>query len=105
MKSIIATALIAASFTANAACYGSANVYSCTDLSGNTYNVQRYGNTTNVQGYNPNTGNSWSQQSHQYGNITNTYGNSSNGNSWSKTDTPYGSYGTNSNGQPFFYAR
>ena len=106
MKRIITAAVLTlTAVTSNAACYGSANVYSCSDLSGNTYNVQRYGNTTSVQGYNPNTGNSWSQQSYQYGNQTHTYGNASNGNSWSRTDTPYGSYGTNSNGQPFYYGR
>lgn len=106
MKRIITAAVLTlTAVTSNAACYGGANVYSCSDLSGNTYNVQRYGNTTSVQGYNSNTGNSWSQQSYQYGNQTHTYGNASNGNSWSRTDTPYGSYGTNRNGQPFYYGR
>jgi hypothetical protein len=87
-------------------CTGSGNFYSCYDArSGNSYNVQKYGNSTSVQGYNPGTGNSWSQQSYNYGNTTNTYGTASNGSSWNQTTTPYGTYGTDSRGNSFYAPR
>jgi hypothetical protein len=106
MKAIIATIALTLTTSASAACFGSANYYNCFDAqSGNNYSVSKFGNTTSVYGYNSNTGSTWSQNSYQFGNTTNTYGYSSNGQSWSKTDTPYGSYGTNSNGQPFYYGR
>ncbi len=85
MKALITTILaLVASTQASATCYGSANSYSCNDLSGNSYNVQKYGNTTNMQGYNAGTGSSWSQNSQTYGNTTHIQGNS-NGNSWNQT--------------------
>lgn len=69
---------------AQAACFGSQAMSTCTDDSGNTYNVQRYGNTTQVQGSNPYTGNMWNQTNQTYGNTTYQTGNSSNGNSWNQ---------------------
>ena len=87
-------------------CTGSANFYNCYDVrSGNSYSVQKYGNSTSMQGYNSGTGNSWSQQSYNYGNTTNTYGTASNGSSWNQTTTPYGTYGTDSRGNSFYAPR
>ena len=85
MKStlFLAIAVASASF-ANATCFGSANMYTCNDASGNSYNVQKYGNTTNVQGYNSGTGSSWNQTSNTMGNTTFING-STNGNSWNQT--------------------
>ncbi|SDX99259.1 hypothetical protein [Roseicitreum antarcticum] len=107
MKSLMiaAFALAALTGTASASCYGTSNVYTCTDSSGNTYNVNRYGGSTSVQGYNSSTGSTWSQNSHSYGNTTNTYGQAANGNSWNSTTNRYGSgsstYGTDSRGRSF----
>jgi hypothetical protein len=96
--------LLALSVSAHATCFGSGSFQTCTDDSGNTYNVQRYGNTTSVQGTNAQTGSTWSQQSHTYGNTTQTYGNS-NGRSWNETTTTSpgvtNSSGTDSHGRPF----
>lgn len=76
-------ALFAVGF-ASATCVGSGAFTTCTDTSGNSYNVQRYGNTTNMQGYNAGTGSNWTQNSQTYGNITQIQGNT-NGNSWNQT--------------------
>ncbi len=98
--------LLSASLSVKANCFGSANVYTCTDTaSGNTYNVQKFGNSTYMQGYNSNNGTSWNQNSHTYGNTTNIYGNASNGQNWNQTITPYGSYGTDSRGNSFYKPR
>ncbi|MNK90267.1 hypothetical protein D3C87_1103110 [compost metagenome] len=91
---------------AHAACFGTQAMSTCTDDSGNTYNVQRYGNTTHVQGSNPYTGNTWNQTSQTYGSSTYQTGNSSNGNSWNQTIqsmpgmTTYS--GTDSSGNSFY---
>jgi hypothetical protein len=69
----------------SANCIGSGSFYTCNDASGNSYTVQRYGNTTSVQGYNSQTGSTWSQDSHSYGNTTQTYGRSATGDSWNST--------------------
>lgn len=107
MKTIVASlALMLASALSHAACYGSGSSYHCTDASGNSYNVQKYGNTTQVQGSNSSTGSTWNQTSQTYGNTTQIQGNS-NGRSWNETIqaspgmTTYS--GTNSNGQ--FYQK
>jgi hypothetical protein len=76
-------ALLAVGF-AGATCVGSGALTTCTDASGNSYNVQRYGNTTNMQGYNAGTGSNWTQNSQTYGNTTQIQGNT-NGNSWNQT--------------------
>ena len=81
---LVATLLFFAAEFANATCVGSGAFTTCTDASGNSYNVQRHGNTTNMQGYNAGTGSSWTQNSQTYGNTTYIQGNS-NGNSWNQT--------------------
>lgn len=87
MKRACLAALVALAMCggANAACFGTQAMSTCTDDSGNTYNVQRYGNTTQVQGSNPSTGSTWNQTSQTYGNTTYQSGNASNGNTWNQT--------------------
>jgi hypothetical protein len=58
----------------NAACYGTKNVYSCSDNSGNKYNVQKFGNSTTMRGSNTRTGSQWNQRSTSFGNTTRTTG-------------------------------
>jgi hypothetical protein len=85
MKKALFIAISAfAAVTANANCYGTGTFRTCTDVSGNSYNVQRYGNTTNMQGYNAQTGSTWTQNSQTYANTTQIQGNT-NGNSWNQT--------------------
>ncbi|WP_211282968.1 hypothetical protein [Pantoea rwandensis] len=105
MKRIV-IALMFLPITTWAACFGSDAYQTCTDDSGNTYQVQRYGNTTNVHGYNSSTGNSWNQNTTNYGNQTVTNGTAANGQSWNSTTTNLGNRnyivnGTNSNGESF----
>lgn len=101
---LAATLLLSASTISNAACYGTANNYTCNDPSGNTYSVQKYGGMTNMQGYNASTGSNWSQNSQTYGGTTQIQG-QSNGRPWNETIqtmpgmTTYS--GSNINGQPF----
>ena len=90
MKSLLVAAALAAPMLAGASCFGTGNFQSCTDASGNSYSVQRYGNTTYTQGYNGSTGNSWNQTSSTYGNTTYHNGVAGNGNSWSGTSSTYG---------------
>lgn len=59
----LAVATVFATPSAQAVCYGSSNMYTCSDSSGNSYNVNRFGTTTTVNGYNAQTGSSWSQTS------------------------------------------
>lgn len=93
-------------FEANATCVGTGAFQSCTDASGNSYSVQRYGNTTTMQGYNSNTGSNWSQNSQTVGNTTYHNG-QTNGNSWNMTQQNFGNVqtynGVNAAGQPFSY--
>lgn len=84
MKSIVAVVIALSVAAAEASCFGSSNFYTCTDTSGNTYNVQKFGGMTNMQGYNASTGSSWSQNSQTFGNITHIQG-STNGNVWNQT--------------------
>lgn len=105
MKKYIAVAAIfAATFTvsAHATCYGSGNYRTCTDSSGNNYQVQQYGNQTQVYGSNPSTGSSWNQHSTTVGNTTFHSGTAANGSSWNGTTSTYGGMttyqGTDSNG-------
>lgn len=88
--------LIALSPAAFAGCYGTGTFKTCTDNSGNTYNVQRFGNTTNVQGFNAGNGSSWNQHSTTIGNTTFHNGTSANGNSWNGTSQQIGNTVINS---------
>lgn len=105
MKKIICTLLLSIPLFSHAACYGTGAFRSCTDDSGNSYTVQRYGNTTQVQGYNANTGSTWNQSSSTYGNTTQTYGTAVNGQNWNSTTivSPgmVNQSGTDSNGRSF----
>lgn len=100
-----AAALVAMSISANAACVGSGAFQTCTDASGNTYNIQRYGNTTNVQGYNAQNGSNWSQSSTTYGSTTQTHGTAANGSPWNSTTIANPGmtqqFGTDSQGRSF----
>lgn len=103
---VMGLAALFISTAASAACVGSGSLYTCNDMSGNQYNVQKYGNMTHVRGYNAQTGSDWNQTSNTYGNTTVTQGTAANGNSWNSTETNLGGgtriiNGTDSNGQPF----
>lgn len=89
-KAALTTLALLAGIAANAACYGSGAFQTCTDNSGNTYNVQRYGNTTEVQGSNASTGSNWSQQTQTYGNTTYHQGIAGNGQGWNGTSQTIG---------------
>ena len=103
MRLIVAVAALAVfSGPVSAACVGTAQFKSCTDISGNSYSVSNFGNSTVVNGRNSQTGSSWSQQSNRVGNNTYTYGRAANGQSWNSTSTPYGTYGTDSDGDSFY---
>ncbi len=104
MKYFLAIALVFGASQSMAECFGSDSFQTCYDGSGNSYTVNRYGNTTSTNGYNAQTGSTWSQQSHTYGNITQHNG-ASNGNSWNMTQTQNGFgqtfSGTDSGGNSF----
>jgi hypothetical protein len=91
-----AIGLVALSPAAFAGCFGTGSFKTCTDNSGNSYNVQRYGNTTNVQGFNSGTGSSWNQRSTTIGNTTFHNGTSASGNSWNGTTQRIGNTVINS---------
>ena len=106
MKAVAIAALFLAAASAHATCTGSSSIYSCTDSSGNTYNVNRIGQSTYVQGHNSQTGSSWSQQTQRIGNSSFTTGRDADGNSWSANTirTPGGgsmTYGSDRNGRSF----
>ena len=103
-KLIVALSLVSVAGFANAACVGSDSFYTCNDQSGNRYSIQKFGNMTTLKGSNFRTGSNWSANSTDFGNMTVTRG-VTNGKSWNKTDTPYRSYGTDSNGRYFNYNR
>ena len=65
-------------------CVGTANFYTCNDLSGNSYSVNKFGNQTYMNGFNSNTGSQWSQNSSTFGNTTIING-SANGRQWNET--------------------
>lgn len=109
MKKLLSTAalsLLLISGLSSAACIGTNALSTCTDSSGNTYNVQRIGGTTNVQGSNSGTGSTWSQTSTTYGNTTLHNGVSSDGNSWNGTTHKIGNSrinsGTDSRGNSYY---
>lgn len=93
------------SSAAQAACYGSPGYRTCTDNSGNSYSVQRFGGSTYMRGSNPSTGSNWSQQSHTFGNTTTVHGSDSSGRSWNNTiQTSPGmvrQYGRDASGRSF----
>ena len=99
---LVAAISLALPAVANATCVGTGTFKTCTDSSGNNYTVSHFGTTTMVNGNNPNTGNSWSQQSYRFGNTTQKYGRDAQGKSWNQTSTPQGSYGTDSDGNSFY---
>lgn len=102
---MLASAVLLASASAQAACFGSSTFSTCSDNNGNNYTVQRYGNSTIMNGYNPNTGSSWSQNSQTFGNSTYTNGFDADGNSWNMRQQRIGNStyysGTDSDGNSF----
>jgi hypothetical protein len=90
----------------SAACVGSNAFSTCTDDSGNSYSVQRFGNQTFMNGYNAGTGSNWSEHSTTMGNTTYLNGQAGNGNSWNETEQHIGNMeirsGTDSNGNSFY---
>lgn len=105
MKYLPTIALLLLGTQSFAGCIGTESFQTCTDNSGNSYTVNRLGDSTYTDGYNAQTGSSWSQQSHTYGNTTQHTG-VTNGNSWNMTQTQngYGQTfsGTDSQGQSFY---
>jgi|TARA_R100001143_G_scaffold25537_1_gene25789 hypothetical protein len=100
-RTLAIVALSLAAQSAVAGCFGTGSFKSCTDDSGNTYNVQKFGNTTHLDGYSTD-GSHWSQNSNTVGNTTYHDGYSADGDSWNGTttrigDTLYNS-GTDSDG-------
>ena len=91
---------------ASAACFGSAAYSTCTDDSGNSYSIQRFGNQTFMNGSNAAAGSNWSEHSMTLGNTTYIDGKAANGNSWNETEQHLGNTetysGTDSNGNSFF---
>ncbi|MBS0452304.1 MAG: hypothetical protein JSS14_13430 [Proteobacteria bacterium] len=89
---------------AHAGCFGSEAFKTCTDDSGNTYNVRRFGNTTNVQGTSLD-GHNWNQSSQRIGNSTFTNGTAADGSTWNSTAQRVGNTtfinGTDSRGNAF----
>lgn len=106
LRQLICVAASVLSCTAaNATCYGSGSFQTCSDNSGNNYNVQRYGSTTQVQGTNAQTGSSWNQTTQTMGNTTYHQGTAANGASWSGTSQHMGGttfhQGTDSRGHSY----
>jgi hypothetical protein len=91
---------------ASAACFGSDEFSTCTDDSGNTYDIQRFGNQTDMNGSNAGTGSNWSEHSMTLGDTTYIDGQAANGNSWNETEQHIGNTeiysGTDSNGNSFY---
>lgn len=108
MKKFITPLAITVSLFSSAAfaqCIGSDSYQTCTDQSGNTYNVSRSGNQTTVNGTAAN-GNTWNQTSTKMGNQTYTNGMAVDGSTWNSTTTSYGNgnysvSGTDSDGNYF----
>lgn len=107
MKAAVLTACLF-TLTAGAAkaeCFGSENFSTCTDPSGNTYSVSRFGNMTSMTGRNAN-GSTWSQQTQDLGSSSYTSGRAADGSSWNSNRTNFGSggsmtTGTDSDGNSF----
>lgn len=92
------------STAASAMCVGTSSFQNCTDTSGNSYTVNRFGNNTMVQGHNSRTGSNWSQNSTTFGNTTMHQG-QTNGQSWNMNQYNMGNtqlyQGTDSRGRSF----
>lgn len=106
MKLSLLIALLTTVLSAYAGCFGSGGIYTCTDSSGNVYNVNRFGGSTYMTGSNPRTGSNWSQTSHDLGNVTITNGTSAQNRPWNATTIDMGggftsTTGTDSRGRPF----
>ena len=105
MKTLfLAAALLAASFSSHADCFGTDIYRTCYDSrSGNSYTVNQIGNTTYVNGHNGRTGSDWSQTSQTVGNTTYHNGISADGRSWNGTSQRVGNTiydsGVNSRGE------
>lgn len=86
MKKLILFLIISATTlttNANSNCFGSENLYTCTDpKTGNSHQISKLGNTTQVNSYNSRTGTTWSQNTQTYGNQSYTTGRDQHGNSW-----------------------
>lgn len=104
-KILFASVLALGSNVALAACYGSGAYYSCTDDSGNSYSVSKYGKSTSVTGSNASKGTTWNQNSTTIGGTTIQNGTSSDGGAWNQTIQSGGGIttysGTDSNGDAF----
>lgn len=103
-RTLTIVALSLAAQSAVAGCFGTGSFQTCTDDSGNTYNVQRFGNTTHLDGYSAN-GSHWSQDSSTIGGTTFHHGYSADGGSWNGTSTRIGdttfNSGTDSDGNHY----
>lgn len=99
---LVAVALLSFAVPASAGCFGTGSFRTCTDNSGNTYTTTRVGNQSFTTGSNARTGSTWSQNSMSIGNNTYVNGRAANGNSWNATITPYGTFGTSSDGDSFY---
>lgn len=102
--SVVVVALTLGPGTASAQCVGTDSFYTCSDSSGNTYSVSKYGDTTSVTGSNPN-GSSWSQNTQSFGGSSYTNGTAADGSAWSSNTTNFASgtmtTGTDSRGNSF----
>lgn len=91
---------------AEAGCIGSSSFQTCTDSSGNSYTVNRFGNTTQMRGYNRRTGSSWSQRSTTMGGTT-FHNGTTNGRNWNMQQRSFGNMqtysGSDSRGNSFSY--
>lgn len=103
---IIAVYLFSYPLPVLAGCMGSGSIQFCDDDSGNSYTVQRIGSMTFTNGNNYQTGSSWSQTTHNIGNLT-FHDGQSNGNNWNMTQQQVGNYqfvsGQDSKGHSFNY--
>jgi hypothetical protein len=94
---------------ASAECIGTQAFSTCTDDSGNTYDIQRFGNQTFMTGHNSRTGSHWSEDTMTFGNTTFIDGKASNGSNWNETQQRIGNMefysGRDSRGQSFSGSR
>lgn len=105
-NTLIALSLLTLTNQAFAGCIGTDDFYTCFDApSGNSYSVNKLGDSTYMNGYNSNTGSTWSQNSHTFGDTTQIYGTASDGSYWNETITPNAVYGTDSSGNSFYDPR
>ena len=111
MKTLfLAAALLAASFSSHADCFGTDIYRTCYDSrSGNSYTIHQTGSTTYINGHNDRTGSSWSETSQEVGNTTYHNGTAANGRSWHGTSQRVGNTiydsGVNSRGEYYSGSR